>query len=170
MAKNHKAVYIHFEQLQTRYIHTPKSTHKCIWYSLSFLKASLYWLWYRRRCGRHHTDDYFEGAICRICRNTDEDLVPSGRTHKDWRFALHQWVNFEKLKVDRWVINSLFALAYTCSTPKSISLVFFVAPEASWFIFFVFLFSFSLCTYTTTPLSHYLTETISLTLKKKLND
>jgi len=45
------------------YIEKPKSTHS---YSniLSYsLKASLYWLWHQRRCGRHHTSYQSKGAI-----------------------------------------------------------------------------------------------------------
>ena len=62
-ARNHKVLYIHFGQRQTKYIETPKSTHS---YSdiLSYsLKASLYWLWHWTRCGRHHIGDQLEGAI-----------------------------------------------------------------------------------------------------------
>ena len=62
-AKNHKAIYMHFKQLQTRYRDTPKIPHSYTDTLCYFQKAFLYWLWHRRRCGRHHIGDYLEGAI-----------------------------------------------------------------------------------------------------------
>ena len=61
--RNHEIVYIHFGRRQTKYIDTPKSTHSYYDILCYSLKASLYWLWQRRRYGKHHTDDHLEGAI-----------------------------------------------------------------------------------------------------------
>ena len=63
MAKNHKAVYIHFKQLQTKYIDTPKSIHSFYDFLCYSPKVSLYWLWHWRRCGRHHTGVHLEEAV-----------------------------------------------------------------------------------------------------------
>ena len=54
-AKNYKVVYIHFKQLQTRYIDTPKNTHRFSDFLCYSPKISLYWLWHQRHRGRHHT-------------------------------------------------------------------------------------------------------------------
>ena len=62
-ARNLKALYIHLNQLQTRYIDTPKITHSYSDTLCYYQKAFLYWLWHRRHCGRHHTGDHLEGVI-----------------------------------------------------------------------------------------------------------
>ena len=56
-------IYKAFTSTNTRYIHTPKSVlsySNILYYSL---RASLYWFWHRRCCGRHHIGDHLEGAI-----------------------------------------------------------------------------------------------------------
>ena len=82
MARNYEDIYTHLSKLD-KYIHTHlKFISISISDILSFLfssKASVYWLWHERRCGRHHTGVHLRKVLHDICRYTHEDSTPSGR-------------------------------------------------------------------------------------------
>ena len=58
---------------------------------LSFLissKASVYWLYYQRRCGKHHTGNHLRKALHYICKYSYKDSTPSGQTYTTDNFCI----------------------------------------------------------------------------------
>jgi len=86
MARNHKAIYIHFDQRKPGTKNSPKSIHRYsdIPYSLIILKGLSYTDFGIREgvVGTAPVTTLRE-PLFYFCRDTDEDLASLGRTYKD---------------------------------------------------------------------------------------
>ena len=141
MARNYEDIYTHLSELD-KYIHTHlKFISISISDIISFLfssKASVYWLWHERHCGRHHTGVHLRKVLHDICRYTHEDSTPSGRLLT---------ICTSSMWYDPYLLNSfslsIFFLSLALCMYFTSSFFFFFFGWCSVTCFFLPLFSFA---------------------------